>query len=219
MSTTKAPMTPLLFRRQPPEEMQSAADAFCATMRARRSVRQFSDEAVPLDVVRRCIEAAAQSPSGANMQPWTFCLVSDPATKRAIREAAEREEREFYERRAPQPWLDALQPLGTDAHKPFLETAPALIVMFVHLRTPDGRKTYYPQESAGIAAGVLLAALQHAGLATLTHTPSPMRFLAEILRRPEHERAYLLIPVGYPADGCEVPAIERRPLADVLVEV
>lgn len=184
----------------------------------RRSVRAFSTAPIPLDVVRTAIYAAGQSPSGANKQPWTFALVTDPQVKRAVREAAEREERQFYEGRAPQDWLDDLAPLGTDANKPFLEEAPALIVVFAQTRADDGSKHYYVKESVGIATGVLLAALHVSGLATLTHTPSPMGFLGEVLGRPAHEKAYMLIPVGYPAEDCQVPDITRKALSDILVE-
>jgi nitroreductase len=191
--------------------------------RRRRSVRDFSDEPVPLDVVRRCIETAAQAPSGANKQPWTFVLVTDPELKRRIREGAEAEERAFYAGRASERWLADLEPLGTDAKKPFLETAPALIAVFAQRHGPEDAggepaRHYYVAESVGIACGFLIAALHHAGLATLTHTPSPMKFLGQILERPDNERPYLLLPVGYPAPDCEVPDIERKPLDTVLFE-
>ena len=199
--------------------MRARAAAFLADLRTRRSVRHFSNSPVPLDVVRRCIEAAAQAPSGANKQPWTFALVTDPDLKRQIREGAEAEERVFYGGRAPQSWLDDLHPFGTDAVKPFLETAPALVVVFAQSKGPDDTKHYYVRESVGIATGMLLAALHLAGLATLTHTPSPMNFLGRILGRPASEKPYLLVPVGYPADDCEVPDISRKPLSEVLVEL
>ncbi len=202
--------------------MRARAQAFLDTMKTRRSVRDFSPEPVPLDVVRRCIEAACQAPSGAHKQPWTFALVTDPALKRRIRLAAEEEERRTYGERMSDEWREALAPLGTTWRKPFLETVPALIVM---LRRdweilPGGgrRKNYYVQESCGIALGFLVAALHHAGLATLTHTPSPMGFLARILERPANEKAYMLLPVGYPAANAEVPDLERRPLSGSLVE-
>ena len=198
--------------------MRARADALTHEMRARRSVRHFSDAPIPLDVVRRCIELAAQAPSGANKQPWTFALVTDPETKARIREGAEAEERAFYGGRAPRRWLDDLTPLGTDADKPFLEDAPALVVVFAQSRGPENARHYYVRESVGIASGMLLMALHLCGLATLTHTPSPMGFLGTVLGRPATEKAYLLIPVGYPADGCRVPAIERKPLSEVLVE-
>ncbi len=212
------PTTPLDFERQPPEAMQARADGLLTALSRRRSVRHFSDAPIPLDVVRRCIRAAAQAPSGANKQPWTFALVTDPQIKAKIRTAAEQEERSFYGGRAPQSWLDDLAPLGTDAHKPFLELAPALVVVFAHRTGEDGGKNYYVNESVGIACGMLLASLHLCGLATLTHTPSPMGFLGRILDRPAYERAYLLIPVGYPADDCRVPDISRKPVDEVLVE-
>lgn len=209
---------PLPFERLDEATMRARAEAFLATMRSRRSVREFSDAPIPLDVVERCIEAAAQAPSGANKQPWTFVLVTDPALKRRIRQAAEEEERSFYGGRAPEGWLKDLAPLGTDADKPFLEVAPALIAVFAQRHGADkSERHYYVSESVGIATGVLIAALHHAGLATLTHTPSPMGFLGEILERPANERAFLLLPVGYPHPDCRVPAIERKPLAEVLV--
>jgi len=218
MDHSDYPYVPLNFRRQSPDAMDARAKALCDEMDRRRSVRHFTDEAIPLDVVRRCIQLAAHAPSGANKQPWTFALVTDPAIKSQIREAAEAEEEAFYGGRAPQSWLDDLAALGTDAEKPFIETAPAIIVLFAHHKGADGTKNYYVKESVGIAAGMLLMSLHLCGLATLTHTPSPMGFLAEILGRPAHERAYLLIPVGYPAEGCQVPDIGRKGLAEVLVE-
>ena len=167
-----------------------------------------------------CLEAASSAPSGANLQPWHFAVVSDAASKKRIREGAENEEREFYERRAPQEWLDALAPLGTDSHKPFLERAPYLIAVFEQTwgHLPDGRrvKHYYPKESVALATGILIAALHRAGLATLTHTPSPMGFLNEILERPKNERPFLLLVVGYPEEGARVPDIRRKPLGEVV---
>jgi nitroreductase len=215
--------TPLVFERVPAEESRARVRAFLEAMKRRRSVRDFSPEPVPLDVVDAAIEAAGTAPSGANRQPWRFVLVRDLEVKRKIREAAEAEEREFYERRAPAEWLEALAPLGTDWRKPFLETAPCLIVVFRLDYEPallaDGTehhtKNYYVQESVGIAVGILLAALHIAGLATLTHTPSPMSFLTQILGRPRHERPYLLIPVGYPAPGCSVPDIRKKGLEEI----
>jgi len=219
MSSLDLRTRPLAFTRRPPAEMSARARAFCEELRARRSVRDFSDEPVPRGVLSACVEAAAQAPSGANKQPWTFVLVTDPELKARIRAAAEEEEAAFYGGRAPERWLEDLAPLGTDADKPFLTTAPALIVVFAqrHGASPDERH-YYVNESVGIAVGFLLAALHHAGLATLTHTPSPMGFLAGILGRPANERAYLLIPVGFPAPGCQVPDIQRKPLDEVLLE-
>ncbi len=196
-----------------------AAEAFRQVMQQRRSVRDFADTPVPRDVIESIVAAATTAPSGANKQPWRFVCVADPQLKRRIREAAEAEERAFYEQRAPDRWLNDLKPLHTDAHKPYLETAPWLIAVFKLTQTDDGQQVYYPNESVGLACGLLLAAAQHAGLATLTHTPSPMKFLAEVLGRPDHERAYLLIPVGYPAPGCTVPthATTRRPLPEACV--
>lgn len=217
MSAPEAPTVPLAFERLDVATMRDRAASFLAVVRGRRSVRHFSPEAIPLDVVERAIEAAAQAPSGANRQPWTFCLVTDPGLKAQIRAAAEAEERAFYAGRAPQRWLDDLRHLGTDAAKPFLDDAPALIVVFAQQRGPNGAQHYYVQESVGIAVGFLLAALAHAGLATLTHTPAPMRFLTELLGRPPSERPMVLIPVGYPADDCRVPAIARKSLDGVLV--
>ena len=198
--------------------MRERSARLLATAKRRRSVRAFSSEAVPLDVVERCIAVAATAPSGAHKQPWTFCLITDPALKSRIRAAAEAEERDFYERRAPASWLDDLAPFATTPSKPFLEHAPALIVVMAqrHGATKD-EQHYYVNESVGIATGMLLLALHDAGLATLTHTPSPMKFLAEVLGRPANERPFLLIPVGYPVDGCEVPALERKALDEVLV--
>jgi nitroreductase len=184
---------------------------------ARRSIREFDSRPIPDGVLREAVRAAASAPSGANVQPWRFVVVTDPATKQTLRRAAEDEEHEFYTRRAGREWLAALAPLGTDWRKPFLETAPAVIVVFEVHKGPDAPRPYYVKESVGIAVGFLLAALHRAGLATLTHTPSPMRFLNQILDRPPHERGFLLVPVGYPADDASVPDIARKPLADVLV--
>jgi nitroreductase len=207
------------YREYPAEEMLARATAFRAELGRRRTVRDFDDRSVSRRVIEDCIGAAATAPSGANMQPWRFVAVADPATKRRIRAAAEEEERHFYDHRASQEWLDALSPLGTDASKPFLETAPWLIAIFEERwgLTPGGerRKHYYPTESVGIATGMLIAALHHAGLATLTHTPSPMKFLNEILGRPRNERPFLLLVTGYPAPGATVPDIQRRPLEEV----
>lgn len=217
---TAAPTRPLDFQRVDPEQSLERADQFSEALQSRRSVREFSPDPIPLDAVRRCIEAAAQAPSGANKQPWTFVLVTDSAVKSRIREAAEEEERAFYSGRAGDRWLDDLAPLGTDQHKPFLDVAPALIVVFAQLHGGSKQaRHYYVQESVGIATGFLLAGLHNAGFATLTHTPSPMRFLGEILGRPKHERAYLLIPVGYPAVDCRVPDIDRKALGEVLIEI
>ena len=202
------------FVTRPPDELARRAADFAETMRRRRTVRDFASTPVPRDVIEQCLRAAGTAPSGANQQPWHFAVVSDAVTKHAIRVAAEEEEREFYAHRAPPEWLEALAPLGTDADKPFLETAPWLIAVFVqpHGQLPDGRKVkhYYATESVGIATGFLIAALHHAGLATLTHTPSPMGFLAKMLGRPAHERPFLLLVVGYPADGARVPDIRKK---------
>ncbi|MBX3379254.1 MAG: nitroreductase family protein [Phycisphaeraceae bacterium] len=204
--------------KQPPEV---AAQEFYEIIRRRRSVRMFAERPVSEETIRWCLAAAGTAPSGANKQPWRFVAVSDPALKRQIREGAEAEEREFYERRATPEWLADLAPLGTDANKEFLEIAPWLIVVFKLMKTdpdPTGEQgqVYYVNESVGIACGMLLCALHHAGLVTLTHTPSPMKFLAEILGRPEHERPYLLIPVGYPGEPCLVPAITRKPMSEIM---
>jgi nitroreductase len=218
VSDKRAPTHPLDFVRREPDDMVERSAEFLDEIVLRRSVRDFSDEPVPREVLTNCIRAAASAPSGANKQPWTFVLVTDPAVKTKIREAAEQEEREFYAGRASQRWLDDLEALGTDSQKPFLEIAPALIVVFAQKHgAQDDERHYYVSESVGIAVGFLLAALHHAGLATLTHTPSPMSFLRDVLERPANERAYVLIPVGYPADGCEVPDIEKKSLSDVLV--
>jgi nitroreductase len=206
------------FARYPEQEQRDRARAFLEEIRKRRTVRDFSSQPVSRGVLEDCIAAAATAPSGANKQPWTFVLVTDPSLKKRIREGAEAEERAFYGGRAPQRWLRDLEPFGTDSHKPFLEIAPALIVVFAQKHgTEAEERHYYVQESVGIAVGFLLAALHHAGLATLTHTPSPMNFLAEILGRPTNERPYVLIPVGYPAESAEVPDITKKPLSEVLV--
>ncbi len=215
--TTAPAMSPLAFERLDVGEMRRRAQDLVQHLSSRRSVRAFSTEPIPLDVLDACIRAAATAPSGANKQPWTFCVVTDPALKRRIREAAEAEERAFYGGRASTSWLNDLAHLGTDANKPFLEEAPAIVVLFAQNRSPTGGKHYYISESVGIAAGFFIAALHRCGLATLTHTPSPMAFLSEILGRPRHERAYLLLPVGYPARDCEVPVITRKPLDEVLI--
>ncbi len=212
---------PLRFVEHRPEAMAERAEAFFREMDARRSVRDFSDRAVPRALIEAAIRTAATAPSGAHMQPWTFVAVSDPEVKRRIREAAEVEEREAYGGRMSDEWRAALAPLGTDADKPFLETAPWLVVLFAQRtgRDADGRavKHYYVQESCGIAAGLFVAALHHMGLATLTHTPSPMRFLSEILERPPNEAALILFPVGFPAADARVPNIDRKPLDAVAV--
>ena len=211
---------PLAFERRGAREEVAASEEFLAAMLTRRSVRAFSRDPVPRAAVENAIAAAGTAPSGANLQPWTFVLVSDPGLKRAIREAAEEEERRNYGERMPEAWLAALEPLGTDAVKPHLEDAPFLVVVFEQAYgLQDGRKVkhYYVRESVGIAVGFFLAAIHHAGLAALTHTPSPMGFLRELLGRPENERAYVVVPVGYPAERCLVPDIVRKPLDEILV--
>jgi len=196
--------------------MQERAAAFYQQLRGRRSVRDFSDRAVPMDVIENCLRVAGTAPNGANRQPWHFAVVTDPAVKQRIREAAEEEERAFYTQRASEEWLNDLAPLGTDANKPFLEIAPCLIAIFSQSYRLDeaGKKHlhYYVSESVGIATGFLIAALHNAGLACLTHTPSPMRFLNEILARPSYERPFLLLVVGYPADDTQVPVITKKAL-------
>lgn len=207
------------YVERPVAEMQRLAQEFYAEIRCRRTVRDFSSRPVPREVIEFALLAAGTAPSGANLQPWRFVVVSDPDLKRRIRVAAEVEEREFYQHRAPPEWLEALAPLGTGADKPFLEEAPYLIAVFgqSYGALPDGRnvKHYYVQESVGIAVGFLIAALHHAGLATLTHTPSPMRFLNELLGRPANERPFLLLVAGYPTDDCRVPAITKKRLEEI----
>lgn len=201
--------------------MRAAAQAFLDEMRRRRTVRDFSDRPVPRDIIERCLLAAGTAPNGANRQPWRFVAVSDPEVKRRIREAAEEEERAFYGGRAPEEWLDALEHLGTDEHKPFLERAPWLIAIFAesYERREDGSKVknYYVTESVGIATGILVTAVHMAGLVSLTHTPSPMKFLNEILGRPDNERPFLLLVVGYPEEGAQVPEIEKKSLDEISV--
>lgn len=214
------PFVPLTtFVERAPEEMKARAREFYEEIRRRRTVREFSPRPVSRDVIDDCLRAAGTAPSGANLQPWHFVVVSDEATKQKIREAAEAEEREFYSGKAPKEWLEALAPLGTDEHKPYLEIAPYLIAVFAqnYALLPGGRKVknYYVTESVGIALGFLIAALHHAGLATLTHTPSPMGFLSTVLNRPANERAYLLLVVGYPAAEVRVPDITKKPLDDI----
>ena len=203
--------------------MRRRAADFAAEMGRRRTVRHFSDRPIPPGVIDDCLRTAATAPSGADRQPWHFVVVTDPAVKGRIREGAEKEEREFYEHRAPQDWLDALAPLGTDEHKPFLETAPCLIAIFAQSYAvgPEGRKhkNYYVSESVGIATGLLIAAIHRAGLASLTHTPSPMGFLNEILGRPANERPFLLLVVGYPADDALVPELEKKELSEIVTYV
>lgn len=216
---TDANFLPLsTYREYPTEEMLNRAEEFATDLYRRRTVREFSERPLPPGIIEHCLKAAASAPSGANMQPWHFAVIRDPQIKHRIRLAAEAEEKEFYEHRASAEWLEALRPLGTDEHKPFIEVAPCLVAVFVQKYglLPDGRKFkhYYPTESVGLATGMLISAIHRAGLASLTHTPSPMKFLNEILNRPKHERPFLLLVVGYPADDARVPDIERRILDD-----
>lgn len=203
------------------EEMLERSKSFYDSMDNRRSVREFSDKPVPRKVIKNLIKTASTAPSGAHKQPWTFCVVENPEVKKQIRIAAEEEELESYESRMSSDWLEDLKPLGTDWHKPFLETAPYLIIVFrrIYEFGADGKKknNYYVQESVGLACGFLLAAIHDAGLVSLTHTPSPMNFISKILNRPENEKPFLLIPVGYPADECWVPDIQRKELEDICV--
>jgi nitroreductase len=218
---------PLAFERLAPAEQRTRLDAFRARMMTRRTVRHYSDEPVPQELIDNAIAVAGSAPSGANLQPWRFVVVRDPEVKRRIRAAAEVEERAFYATRAPAEWLEALAPLGTDADKSFLEIAPVLIVVFRIdyglVRGVDGVerriKHYYASESVGLACGMLIAALHVAGLATLTHTPSPMGFLTSILARPKNEKPFLLLPVGYPAPDAAVPAITKKRLDEIRVIV
>jgi iodotyrosine deiodinase len=210
---------PLNFVEYPLEEMQARSEAFRDELRRRRSVRHFSNRPVPREIIANCLQAAATAPSGANQQPWHFVVVSDPVIRSQIRAAAEAEERAFYTRRATPEWLAALAPLGTDAEKPFLERAPYLIAIFAQVNGLSAQgervKHYYVSESVGLATGLLIAALHHAGLATLTHTPSPMGFLSRILGRPVNEKPFLLLVTGYPEDGALVPAISKKPFDDI----
>ncbi|MBC7967306.1 MAG: nitroreductase family protein [Fuerstia sp.] len=211
------------FTRFHPDQMLSRAQAMAAHMATRRTVREFSSEPVDPAVIDCCLRVALSAPSGANQQPWTFVVVNDRAVRRQLREAAEVEEREFYNGRAPDEWLNAVAPFGTDASKPFLETAPVVICVFAETwkSLPDGSrgKNYYVAESVGIATGFLIAALHHAGLATLTHTPSPMKFLNSILARPENERPFLILVAGFPAEDCQVPVITKRRMNEAVIQV
>ena len=210
---------PLPPRFDPQLEAEAAAEAFYERMRTRRTVRHFSDRPVSRATIEWIVSAACTAPSGANKQPWRFVAVQDADLKRRIRFAAEEEEREFYSRRANEQWLRDLEPFGTDANKDFLEIAPWLVVIFKMIKGDEGEQHYYVDESVGLAAGTLLAAAHHAGLVTLTHTPSPMGFLRDVLGRPKHERPYLLVPIGYPSEDCVVPstALSRKALDEVLV--
>jgi len=209
------------YQGYPEDEMGKRAADFYREMDRRRTIRQFSDRPVPRGVIEDCIRTAGTAPSGAHMQPWKFVVVSDSAIKHEIRDAAEKEERDFYQRRAPKEWLEALAPLGTDENKPYLESAPYLIAIFIerHGKRPDGSliKHYYGTESVGIATGFLIAALHHAGLVTLTHTPSPMGFLNRVLERPDRERPFLLLVVGYPGEDASIPDIKRKPLSEIAI--
>lgn len=234
-------MAKLLFHRRSDQEIQQRARSYFEEMKARRTVRDFSDEPVPEGVLEDCLMAAGTAPNGANLQPWTFVVVQDPEIKKRIREAAEEEEREFYAGRANEEWLKDLAPLGTDDSKPFLEKAPALIAVFMQswgivkdtpaneivthesepvegvTKEPGRKQHYYVKESVGIACGFLIAALHQAGLATLTHTPSPMKFLGDILERPENEKPFLLLVTGFPADGAEVPDITKKRADEIII--
>lgn len=211
---------PLDFKTYSPEEMRERARSFLEEMDQRRSVRDFSDREVPQTLIETAIRTASTAPSGAHRQPWTFVAVDRPSLKREIREVVEEEEKKNYEERMTDEWLDALSPIGTDWQKPFLETAPWIVVCFAQNYGVDEDsekvKHYYVQESVGIACGLFIAAIHHMGLATLTHTPAPMRFLTDILNRPSNERPYILFPVGYPAEDAEVPALDRKPLDDIV---
>lgn len=226
--STPAPTQPLEFETLPPQEQLRRSREFLQRMRTRRTVRDFSSRPVPAELIENAIRVAGSAPSGANQQPWTFIAISDPALKTRIRHAAEAEERISYESRMSAEWLAALEPLGTDWRKPFLEVVPWIIVVFRQaygLRVdPDSGeqrrfKHYYSEESVGIAVGLLLASLHLAGLATVTHTPSPMKFLANLLGRPANERAFVMIPVGYPAADARVPLITKKPLEEILVRI
>lgn len=206
---------PLNFWEIPESEMKNRAQVFSSHLIQRRSVRDFSNRPIPEGVLEACLESAVTAPNGANLQPWHFAVIRDPSIKKAIREAAEEEEKHFYNSRAPKEWLDALTPIGTNANKPFLEIAPALVAIFqkseITFADETVSRTYYSRESVGIATGFLISSLHHAGLATLTHTPSPMKFLNKILRRPLSEKPFLLLVVGFPAPNCQVPEIARLP--------
>ncbi len=218
---TAYPFVPHDHQRYAPLETRQRADAFFQLMDRRRSVRDFSGEPVPRELIETAIRTASTAPSGAHRQPWQFVVIGDPDIKHKIRIAAEAEERKSYEQRMPDEWLDALAPLGTDHHKPFLEIVPWIVVVFEELFGFDEhgakRKNYYVRESVGIACGMFIAALHNMGLATLTHTPSPMGFLREILGRPKNERPYILFPVGYPAPDVQVPDLRRKSLKEVSI--
>ena len=212
---------PLEYQKLSEAEMLSRSEAFFQQMNKRRSVREFSDKTFPKEIIENIIKTASTAPSGANKQPWTFCLISNPEIKKQIRIAAEKEEKESYESRMSERWKEDLKHLGTTWEKPFLEKVPYIIVVFKRVfETENNEKTnnYYVNESVGLAAGMLITAIHNAGLVTLTHTPSPMNFLSTILKRPDNERPFLLLPVGYPEDNCNVPNIQRKELNDILIE-
>ena len=217
----EVPSVPLDYQGYPVAEMEARAKAFFELMKGRHSTRDFADKAVPIEVIKTCLATAGRAPSGANQQPWHFVLVRDKGIKHQIRMAAEEEEREFYASRASEEWLDALAPIGTDADKSFIDHAGCLIVIFsqAYGLDPAGNKIkhYYAQESVGLATGFLITALHQSGLACLTHTPSPMNFIAKALARPENEKPYLLLPIGHAADDCRVPDIHRKPLEEVAI--
>ncbi|MCW8805081.1 MAG: nitroreductase family protein [Ignavibacteriaceae bacterium] len=217
---TKPNFIPLInYTKYSETEMLNRSKAFYEDIKRRRTVRDFSDQPVPKEIIENCIKSAGTAPNGANLQPWHFVLVSNPEIKKKIRIAAEEEEKEFYSKRAPKEWLEALEPLGTDENKPFLETAPYLIAIFYksYEVIPNGSrvKHYYAMESTGIATGILITAIHNAGLVSLTHTPSPMNFLNEILRRPKNERPFLLLVVGYPSKDAKVPDIKKKSLQEI----
>lgn len=201
----------------PEQSSEQAAESFYTLIRQRRTVRQFSDRPVPRGVIEKVILAAGTAPSGAHKQPWRFIAISNPEIKHKIRIASEEVEREFYEKRASERWLKDLEIFGTDSDKSYMDTVPWLVVVMALRTTDDGGQVYYLNESVGIATGVLLTAAHHAGLATLTHTPSPMNFLREVLERPEHERPFMVIPMGYPAEDCSVPDLQRKSLEEIAV--
>lgn len=219
MATSPSFILHTAYKEYPVEQMRRRAKNFYNDLQRRRTVRDFSDRPVPREVIENCLRAAGTAPNGANMQPWHFVVVQDPGVKQKIRAEAEKEEQEFYERRASEEWLKALEPLGTDEHKPFLEEAPYLIAVFAERYgvTPAGNtiRNYYVKESVGIATGILITALHHAGLASLTHTPSPMGFLNDILKRPDNERPFLLLVTGYPKEDAEVPNITKKELNEI----
>ena len=219
MDKTPPSFIPLNFNELPAKEMQQRAREFYELIKQRRTVREFSDKPIPDEIIENCLLAAGTTPNGANKQPWHFVVVKDSSIKKQIREAAEEEEREFYNRRAPEDWLEDLKPFATNEHKPFLEKAPVLIGIFsqaYHINeSGEKEKHYYVKESVGIATGMLIMALHNAGLATLTHTPSPMGFLTKIMQRPAHEKPFLLLVAGYPEKDVEVPDISKKSLKEI----